>query len=339
MMHQRVPRSTQPRSKNLLASLLSNPTAPYVAPAVLAGVPHAVVRDRITFNITDSGAASGGTVLALGLFVNSSGLRMPLYGTHNAYTQTGMWASGATLHVPTILSASDAARVRLSRMVVRIVAGVPSTGLFPTGNVYTLSLPTVVDFGSGDFANVGSVATWIKSRLETRTHSAARVLSGVNLALLPNDLVSNASLEFLGGTPATPNVYLPDDGWGTIAIAVDGSASSTVYTVTVHAEWSVEYTSSSFKQTLHMMHPTRPSTDWSLASRLHQLTQGIVSSFESAAEVAAAGAAGVLGTARWLAPAFEAGGAAVAPLALIARRRGRPRRRPRNTAPPSRRRR
>jgi hypothetical protein len=302
------------------------------------------VRDRITFNITDSG--TGGQVLGLGCFgpVGGGAVRMPMYGSNNTYANA-FWTSNG-LRVPFNLSGADLGRVRLSKLLVRIVSQVPSTGFLPSGMVYTTCLPTNIDFGA--FTNSGDLAGWCKNRVETRTHTAVRALDGINLTLLPNDLLDNASLSVLGGYAASGTTYLPDPSWGNIVVCLDGANSGgTTYTFTVHAEWSVEYTADPVKVALHSLHPSSPPGHWAHASRSLQESQGLVSSLEAGiqhgGEIIAGGAAAALGLARGMLPLAEPALAA-APLMAMAmpprRRRAVPKRRPApRRAPPRRRRR
>lgn len=292
-----LPHSRQAHSRVL--TFLTDPNSHYIAPPSLGHVPHAVIHDRVVASITATNTTEQVVFFgAWGHTLHTS--RYAAIACRGTFAEAPFAGSSSTWGT-TNLSSSDACRFRLASMRVRVTAQPSVSGLFPGGTITVCALPTTIDLNS--FATWADVATFVKSRVAARSFSAARLMSGAIRYLIPNDLITNFSLEPNAGAFSANTAIKPDDGWGQLVYVLEGvpADSPTTLTFTVHTAWSVEYTKDPVKQSIHTRHPSAGEGVWSAAST-------VAGDLADAAEEAVGGAAGALATLMGLGGA--AGGAA-----------------------------
>lgn len=228
--------------------------------------------------------------------------------------------SGDTKLNTTLLSSADHGRLRLASLHVRIQSTVPNTGFLPSGFLHVGSYSQVID--AATFPSAADLATHIKTRSGTRIWTAAQALNGIDIVLVPNDMVSNQQLALLGDTSTTGAALYPYDGWGTIGVVATGSAgTNTSYLVTVHSRWSVEFTRDIFKQSTHTIHPALQDSEWGRVKSALDAAGGVVEEAVQSGARALSTAAGQAAGQRIL--AMIGGGSSAppnpVPVALVAR--------------------
>lgn len=252
----------------------------YAAPSNLAHVPHAVLHDRQL--ITLSGTAVFGAWAPVGGVDTIA----PLLGNMGT-SGVAPFAATTTNIIPTNITTTVLARCRLARLRVRIVCLPPaSAALLPGGYVNVLCIPQNVEAAA--YATYGDLKTFVRGHGKTKTFSSYRLMHGLDIPLMPNDLTENRRLNQLGGTNAVGTPFVPMDSWGAIVISPEDVPAGTTFTLVIHSTWSVEYTRDLVMAQLNTKHPI---TSDSVMARAAEYAQD---HWETIADVLASGTATAL---------------------------------------------
>ena len=240
-------------------------------------MPYTVIREKVALPFTVN--PTKGVTLIFGAF-GAVGALNPIAGIFGL-DGTG---AGAPSAVPSrLLTTATVGRARVHRLAVTLsCTGTNSPTTAPDGIVYMGTLRTPIDYSNSLFTTFADVAALLTSREEVHACSALSLQYHPKRQVShPLDTVSYDSFNTISASiPVTPPLQ---DGMAPIVVYIPRGVNVNSFILTVHVEWTIEYTADAVLQATARTHPTMPTSVW------QQLTDGAISA--GGVVSAAAGAA------------------------------------------------
>lgn len=243
----------------------------------LRSTPYTVVNDRMVTQMSTSTTASTWTIALLGTWdqptLTPGPARACCYGMIGS--GTGVPFVTETYLNSVNMSPVAVGRNRLHRLAVRLVhTGSTGTSAIPDGITYVGLLRTPIDRGS--FATYNALGGFLQSRPEMRAFSNYELFTkGVDMVMSSSDFLEWQSFKYIGLSGSGASLAA-SPAMGTLAIASANTVSAGNLTITVQAEWTVEYTADPVLQGTARHHSHVEDSVWHEASKAAHGAAGVI---------------------------------------------------------------
>lgn len=178
------------------------------------------------------------------------------------------------------MSPSAVGRNRMHRLALRLVhTGSTGTSAIPDGITYVGLLRTPIDRSS--FATFNALGGFLQTRPEMRAYSNYELFTkGVDMVMSSSDFLEWQAFKYIGLAGAGASLA-SSPAMGSLAVASANTVNAGSLTLTIQAEWTVEYSSDPVLQGTARHHAHLSDGVWHEVSKAAHGAAGVIEDISS----------------------------------------------------------